>query len=55
MWGNPRGGNKDAKALIYHGGSHSIEIIYVPYPYEVTMKKIIDAGLPESFAAKLSP
>lgn len=53
--GQPRGSNKDAKALIYHGGSHSIEIIYVPYPYEVTMKKIIDAGLPESFAAKLSP
>ncbi len=53
--GQPRDSNKDAKVLIYHTRSHSIEVIYVPYPYKVTMQKIIDAGLPESFANKLSP
>ena len=53
--GQPREANKDAKLLIYNTKSHTIEVLYVPYRYKVTMQKIIDAGLPESFANKLSP
>ncbi len=53
--GQPREANKDAKVLLYNTKAHTIEVLYVPYPYKVTMQKIIAAGLPESFANKLSP
>ena len=53
--GQPRDANKDAKLMIYDSHPHTIEVLYVPYPYPVTMQKILDAGLPESFANKLSP
>jgi len=53
--GQPRDANKDAKVILYESLTHTIEVLYVPYPYPVTMQKIRDAGLPESFATKLSP
>ena len=53
--GQPRDANKDAKVMLYDSLTHIIEVLYVPYPYPVTMQKIRDAGLPESFATKLSP
>ncbi|SMC85476.1 Predicted phosphodiesterase [Desulfocicer vacuolatum DSM 3385] len=53
--GQPRDENKDAKLIIYDPLAYTIEVLYLPYPYRVTMQKIRDAGLPESFATKLSP
>ncbi len=53
--GQPRDANKDAKVVLYDSLTHTMEVLYVPYPYPVTMQKIRDAGLPESFATKLSP
>ncbi len=53
--GQPRETNKDAKVVIYDDRTHTIEVLFIPYPYPVTMQKILDAGLPESFALKLSP
>ncbi len=52
--GQPRDGNPEACCAIYDTKSRIFELHRIPYPVEVTSKKIIDAGLPSSLAARIS-
>jgi len=51
--GQPRDGNNNAKYLIWNVSEHSVEIRFVPYHIARVTNKIIEAGLPESHAARL--
>lgn len=52
--GQPRDGNPEACCGIYDTKSKIFELHRIPYPVEITSKKIIDAGLPSSLAARIS-
>lgn len=53
--GQPRDENKDAKLLLFDDTDRLLEVVYVPYDYETTARKIRDAGLPDAFARRLYP
>ena len=44
--GQPRETNKDAKAVIYDASAHTLEVLYIPYPYPVTMQENPGCGAP---------
>ncbi|HOC01888.1 MAG TPA: metallophosphoesterase family protein [bacterium] len=52
--GQPRDGNPEACCGIYNTESRVFELHRIPYPTEIASKKIIDAGLPSSLAARIS-
>jgi len=51
--GQPRDGNPRAAYLIIDSDASVAEFYRVPYPVEVAMAKIIEAGLPAPLAARL--
>lgn len=52
--GQPRDGTPDAKYLLMDTRTGELTVRFVPYPFEITQKKIIAAGIPEMYAAKLN-
>ncbi len=52
--GQPRDGDTSAKFMVFDTEKDTIEVKYVPYDFTLTMKKIIEAGLPSVYAEKLS-
>ena len=52
--GQPRDGNPQASYGIYDLNRQRVIINRVPYPFSLTQKKIIKAGLPEVLAERLS-
>ena len=52
--GQPRDGNPRASYAIYDDEKGMLEVHRVAYNFEVTQKKIREAGLPEALAARLS-
>ncbi|MCM8763876.1 MAG: metallophosphatase family protein [Candidatus Omnitrophica bacterium] len=52
--GQPRDGNPDACCGIYDTESRTFELHRISYPVEIAAKKILDAGLPSSLAARIS-
>lgn len=52
--GQPRDGTSEAKYVIFDDESWSLEIRYVPYDVNDTIKKIHAAGLPRQHALRLS-
>ena len=52
--GEPRHGSTEATYVIHHDDSDEIEIREVAYDIERTCRAIVDAGLPEVFAWRLS-
>ena len=52
--GEPRHGSTEATYVIHHDDSDEIEIREVPYDIERTCRAIVDGGLPEVFAWRLS-
>lgn len=52
--GQPRDGDVRASYLIYDTGRQRIEFYRVDYDYTAAGRKIIDAGLPEMFARRLT-
>ena len=53
--GQPRDGTPHAKYVVVDTVKNTLEVRYVSYDYEKTAEKIIRAGLPSAFAAKLMP
>ena len=51
--GQPRDGDNRARFLLYDTEAALLEARYVPYDYQKTAAKIIQEGLPRSFAEKL--
>jgi len=51
--GQPRDGDNSAKFILFDTETHSLDVRYVPYDFEIAAKKIIDAGLPVTYADKL--
>jgi len=51
--GQPRDGDNRAKYVIWDESESSIEVRYVPYDFEAAAAKILSAGYPEYFAARL--
>lgn len=51
--GQPRDGDNNAKMVVYDSENGELEVVYVPYPFRKTAEKIIQSGLPRSFADKL--
>lgn len=51
--GQPRDGNRDAKYVVYDADAGILDVRYIPYDREAAARKIRDAGLPESHAARL--
>ncbi|MCM8822542.1 MAG: metallophosphatase family protein [Candidatus Omnitrophica bacterium] len=52
--GQPRDGNPNACCAIFDTESRIFELHRISYPVEITAKKILDAGLPSSLAARIS-
>ncbi|MCM8814817.1 MAG: metallophosphoesterase family protein [Candidatus Omnitrophica bacterium] len=52
--GQPRDGNPNACCAIFDTESRIFELHRISYPTEIAAKKIIDAGLPSSLAARIS-
>ncbi|MCM8805464.1 MAG: metallophosphoesterase family protein [Candidatus Omnitrophica bacterium] len=51
--GQPRDGNPEACCGIYDEESRMFQLWRIPYPVETTARKIIEAGLPSSLAARI--
>lgn len=51
--GQPRDGNNNAKYVIWDTTTGCLDIRFVPYDIASVVKKIMDAGLPESLARRL--
>ena len=51
--GQPRDGDNSAKFILFDTETYSIDVRYVPYDFKVAAGKIIDAGLPVTYADKL--
>ena len=51
--GQPRDGENSAKYVIWDSDARELEIRFVAYDIAATVKKIIDAGLPEIHARRL--
>jgi diadenosine tetraphosphatase ApaH/serine/threonine PP2A family protein phosphatase len=51
--GQPRDGDPRAAFMIYDT-EHGFEFYRVPYPFEKTQEKIIEAGLPQYLAIRLA-
>ena len=51
--GQPRDGDNRSKYVIWDSDRVSVEVRYVTYDIEAAARKILDAGFPESFAARL--
>jgi len=51
--GQPRDGDPRAAFMIYDT-EHGFEFYRVPYPFEKTQEKIIEAGLPHYLAIRLA-
>ena len=51
--GQPRDGENSAKYLIWDSGAQELHVRFVAYDIAATVKKIIDAGLPEIHARRL--
>lgn len=51
--GQPRDGDSRAKYVIWDSDRASVEVRFVGYDIEAAARKILDAGFPESFAARL--
>ena len=51
--GQPRDGNNNAKYVIWDAAANVLEVRYVPYDIETTVKKIRDLHLPEINARRL--
>ncbi len=52
--GQPRDGDPRAAFMIYDSGRGSFTFYRVPYPFEKTQEKIIQAGLPQYLAVRLT-
>ncbi len=52
--GQPRDGNTSSKFVIFDTQTNVLEVFFIPYNFTVTAKKIIQAGIPEQYAEKLS-
>ena len=52
--GQPRDGNPRASYIILDTEADRVEFYRVPYPVEMAMAKIVEAGLPAPLAARLS-
>ncbi|HOK80193.1 MAG TPA: metallophosphoesterase family protein [bacterium] len=51
--GQPRDGNPQACCCLYDSKSRLFQLFRIPYPAEIASKKIADAGLPSSLAARI--
>jgi predicted phosphodiesterase len=51
--GQPRDGNNNAKYVLFDPIALTVELRFVPYDFEATIQKILDAGLPEAHALRL--
>ncbi|AOY58091.1 MULTISPECIES: metallophosphoesterase family protein [Desulfococcus] len=51
--GQPRDGDNRAKYVIWDISASSVEVRRVSYDIDTAIRKILDAGYPESFAARL--
>jgi predicted phosphodiesterase len=54
--GQPRDGDPRAAYAIVDAGADrcTVELVRVPYPFRVTQRKILDAGLPDALARRLA-
>jgi len=52
--GQPRDGNPKACCGVYDSENKTYHLYRLIYPFEITAKKILQAGLPSSLAARLS-
>ncbi|MEW6261394.1 MAG: metallophosphoesterase family protein [Thermodesulfobacteriota bacterium] len=52
--GQPRDGDRRAKYVILDTAEETIEIRFIDYPREVTIRKMLAAGLPTSHAERLA-
>ncbi len=51
--GQPRDGDNSAKFILFDTASYCLDVRFVPYNYKRAAEKIIDAGLPTTYADKL--
>ena len=51
--GQPRDTSNDAKYVIWDSEANTIDVRFIPYDIAAVVKKIKDAGLPESHASRL--
>lgn len=51
--GQPRDGDPCAKYLLWDMAEATLEVLFIPYDYQTTMKKIRAMGFPEAYAARL--
>lgn len=52
--GQPRDGDPRAAFMIYDSERHAFHFYRIPYPFEKTQEKIIQAGLPQYLAMRLA-
>jgi predicted phosphodiesterase len=51
--GQPRDGENSAKYLIFDTDTFTLEVFFVPYDYEKTVRKIEQRGFPEAYGLRL--
>ncbi len=51
--GQPRDGDYRAKYLLWDSGSRELEVRFCEYPVEDVVRKILELGLPETYAQRL--
>ncbi len=51
--GQPRDGDKRAKYLIWDDDTRELRVLFIPYDFRLTARKIIARGFPEIYAERL--
>lgn len=51
--GQPRDGDNRAKYLVWDDSTREVEVLFVPYDFTVTARKIIERGFPDVYAERL--
>lgn len=51
--GQPRDGDNSAKYLLWNVRERTIEVVYVPYDFRETARKILQRGFPEAYGLRL--
>ncbi len=51
--GQPRDTNRDAKLVLFDSKTLTLDVFYIPYDYQTTIKKIRQVGFSETFAERL--
>lgn len=51
--GQPRDGDNRAKYLIWDSETRELEVLFIPYDFNATARKVLELGFPDAYAERL--